>query len=92
MFKLNILHIRADLGIKFVLMLHCSSLLRLSAPLESLIREKLSAKQPEAHDWFWSDQVPAVVTSFINKFEGKVCFTAAPSSYVSIFYFNIWRH
>ncbi|XP_054796851.1 uncharacterized protein LOC129302182, partial [Prosopis cineraria] len=55
------------------------SLLRLSAPLESLIREKLSAKQPEAHEWFWSDQVPAVVTSFINKFEGKICFTAATS-------------
>ncbi|KAK4281697.1 hypothetical protein QN277_013158 [Acacia crassicarpa] len=56
------------------------SLLRLSAPLESLIREKLSAKQPEAHDWFWSDQVPAVVTSFINKFEGKIFFTAATST------------
>ncbi|XP_028795534.1 uncharacterized protein LOC114751038 isoform X2 [Neltuma alba] len=56
------------------------SLLRLSAPLESLIREKLSVKQPEAHEWFWSDQVPAVVTSFINKFEGKICFTAASSS------------
>ncbi|XP_057427067.1 uncharacterized protein LOC130720438 isoform X2 [Lotus japonicus] len=53
------------------------SLLRLSAPLESLIREKLSAKQPEAYEWFWSEQVPAVVTSFVNKFEGDGRFTAA---------------
>ncbi|KEH24161.1 uncharacterized protein [Medicago truncatula] len=47
------------------------SLLRLSAPLESIIREKLSAKQPKAYEWFWSKQVPAVVASFINKFEGS---------------------
>ncbi|KAI4300521.1 hypothetical protein L6164_033890 [Bauhinia variegata] len=55
------------------------SLLRLSAPLESLIREKLLAEQPEAFEWFWSEQVPAVVTSFINKFEGDVRFIAASS-------------
>ncbi|KAK7392644.1 hypothetical protein VNO78_21088 [Psophocarpus tetragonolobus] len=53
------------------------SLLRLSAPLESLIREKLSAKHPEAYEWFWSEQVPAVVTSFVNKLEGDGHFTAA---------------
>ncbi|XP_027366328.1 uncharacterized protein LOC113872737 isoform X2 [Abrus precatorius] len=53
------------------------SLLRLSAPLESLCREKLSAKQPEAYEWFWSEQVPAVVTSFVNKLEGDGRFTAA---------------
>lgn len=53
------------------------SLLRLSAPLESLIREKLSTKQPEAYEWFWSEQVPAVVTSFVKKFEGDGRFTAA---------------
>ncbi|WJX79541.1 hypothetical protein P8452_62653 [Trifolium repens] len=47
------------------------SLLRLSALLESLIREKLSAKQPKAYDWFLSKQVPAVVASFIKKFEGS---------------------
>ncbi|WJX84860.1 hypothetical protein P8452_67387 [Trifolium repens] len=47
------------------------SLLRLSALLESLIREKLSAKQPKAYDWFWSKQVPAVVASFIKKIEGS---------------------
>ncbi|KAG5080798.1 hypothetical protein JHK86_004863 [Glycine max] len=53
------------------------SLLRLSAPLESLIREKLSAKHPEAYEWFWSEQVPAAVTSFVNKLEGDGRFTAA---------------
>ncbi|XVE96358.1 hypothetical protein REPUB_Repub02eG0214400 [Reevesia pubescens] len=53
------------------------SLLRQSAPLESLIREKLSAKRPEAYDWFWTEQVPAVVISFVNYFEGDLRFTAA---------------
>ncbi|KAL2323046.1 hypothetical protein Fmac_027425 [Flemingia macrophylla] len=53
------------------------SLLRLSSPLESLIREKLSAKQPAAYEWFWSEQIPAVVTSFVNKLEGDGRFTAA---------------
>ncbi|KAG4204755.1 hypothetical protein ERO13_A04G059752v2 [Gossypium hirsutum] len=53
------------------------SLLRQSAPLESLIREKLSTKQPEAYDWFWTDKVPAAVISFVNYFEGDPQFTAA---------------
>ncbi|GMI84784.1 hypothetical protein like AT3G11560 [Hibiscus trionum] len=53
------------------------SLLRQSSPIESLIREKLSAKQPEAYDWFWNEQVPAVVISFVNYFEGDLRFTAA---------------
>ncbi|XVE75918.1 hypothetical protein DITRI_Ditri12bG0130200 [Diplodiscus trichospermus] len=53
------------------------SLLCQSAPLESLIREELSAKQPEAYDWFWTEQVPAVVISFVNYFEGDLRFTAA---------------
>ncbi|XVF07601.1 hypothetical protein REPUB_Repub06bG0153400 [Reevesia pubescens] len=53
------------------------SLLRQSAPLESLIKEELSAKQPEAYDWFWTEQVSAVVTSFVNYFEGDLQFTAA---------------
>ncbi|XP_021289058.1 uncharacterized protein LOC110420174 isoform X1 [Herrania umbratica] len=53
------------------------SLLRQSAPLESLIREKLSAKQPEAYDWFWIEQVPAVVISFVHYFEGDLRYTAA---------------
>ncbi|KAK8546267.1 hypothetical protein V6N13_067493 [Hibiscus sabdariffa] len=53
------------------------SLLRQSAPLESLIREELSAKQPDAYDWFWNEQVPAVVISFVNYIEGDLRFTAA---------------
>ncbi|XP_068493749.1 uncharacterized protein [Phaseolus vulgaris] len=53
------------------------SLLRLSSPLESLTREKLSAKHPEAYEWFWSEQVPVVVTSFVDKLEGNGRFTAA---------------
>ncbi|KAL1821233.1 uncharacterized protein LOC108218896 [Daucus carota subsp. sativus] len=53
------------------------SLLRQSAPLESEIREKMLAKQPDAYDWFWSEQVPAVVTSFVNYFEKDQSFTAA---------------
>ncbi|XP_057742714.1 uncharacterized protein LOC130961071 isoform X1 [Arachis stenosperma] len=52
------------------------SLLRLSAPLEGLIREKLSTQMPEAYEWFWSEQVPAVVASFVNKFEGDGRFSA----------------
>ncbi|XP_065855177.1 uncharacterized protein [Euphorbia lathyris] len=53
------------------------SLFRQSAPLESSIREKLSAKHPEACEWFWSEQVPSVVTSFVGYFEGDIRFTAA---------------
>ncbi|GLT90030.1 hypothetical protein SLE2022_079830 [Rubroshorea leprosula] len=53
------------------------SLLRQSAPLENLIREKLSAKQPEAYDWFSTEQVPLLVSSFVNYFEGEPQFTAA---------------
>ncbi|XP_042512406.1 uncharacterized protein LOC122087374 isoform X2 [Macadamia integrifolia] len=53
------------------------SLLRLSASLESLIKDELSAKQPEAYDWFWSDQLPIVVTTFVNHFERDPRFTAA---------------
>ncbi|XP_030448933.1 uncharacterized protein LOC115671493 isoform X3 [Syzygium oleosum] len=53
------------------------SLLRQFAPLESTIRDKLSTKQAEIYDWFWSEQVPAVVTSFVNYFEGDSRYTAA---------------
>lgn len=53
------------------------SLLRQSAPLESLIREKLSAKQPEFYDWFSTEQVPAMVSSFVHYFEGDPQFSAA---------------
>lgn len=61
------------------------SLLRQSAPLESLIRDKLSSKQPEAFEWFWSEQVPVVVMSFVNYFEGDGRFSAATAVYVVTF-------
>ncbi|KAL9238881.1 hypothetical protein vseg_013252 [Gypsophila vaccaria] len=53
------------------------SLLRLSAPLESVIREKLSGKQPQLFEWFWSEQIPVVVTTFVNHFERDPRFEAA---------------
>ncbi|KAK1429259.1 hypothetical protein QVD17_11465 [Tagetes erecta] len=53
------------------------SLSRHSAPLESIIREALSDKQPELYDWFWSEQVPSVVSSFVNYFEKDQRFAAA---------------
>ncbi|GAV84237.1 LETM1 domain-containing protein [Cephalotus follicularis] len=52
------------------------SLLRQSAPLESLMRDKLSLNQTEVYDWVWSEQVPAVVASFVQYFEGDPYFTA----------------
>ncbi|XP_010543812.1 PREDICTED: uncharacterized protein LOC104816603 isoform X2 [Tarenaya hassleriana] len=55
------------------------SLSRQIAPLESMIREKFSSKQPEASEWFWSEQVPSVVTSFVNYFEREQRFVAITS-------------
>ncbi|XP_026439593.1 uncharacterized protein LOC113338377 isoform X1 [Papaver somniferum] len=57
------------------------SLLRQCAPLENLIKDELSAKQPEAYEWFWSDQLPMVVTTFVNYFERDPRFIAATSIY-----------
>ena len=56
--------------------------MRQSACLESSIRDKISTKQPEAYEWFWSEQVPKAVTSFVNYIEGDPRFTAATSVYV----------
>lgn len=50
--------------------------------MESLIRDSLLAKQPEAYDWFWSEQIPAVVTTFVNYFEKDQRFAAATAEYV----------
>uniref|UniRef100_A0A7N1A1P8 LETM1-like protein n=1 Tax=Kalanchoe fedtschenkoi TaxID=63787 RepID=A0A7N1A1P8_KALFE len=58
-----------DGGDKDLIVFVQRSLLRLSAPLESFIRDTLSAKQPEAYEWFWSEQVPSVVSTFLNYFE-----------------------
>ncbi|GFP97208.1 hypothetical protein PHJA_001864900 [Phtheirospermum japonicum] len=57
------------------------SLSRQSAPLESVINDKLLAKQPEAYDWFWSEQIPAVVTSFVNYFDKEQRFAQANEVY-----------
>ncbi|VVA97249.1 unnamed protein product [Arabis nemorensis] len=57
------------------------SLARQSAPLESMMRNDLSSKHPEAYEWFWSEQVPSVVTSFVNCIEGDQRFVAATSVY-----------
>ncbi|XP_010246031.1 PREDICTED: uncharacterized protein LOC104589406 [Nelumbo nucifera] len=53
------------------------SLLRQSAPLDDLIKDKLSVKQPEAYEWFWSKQLPVVVATFVDHFEKDPRFTAA---------------
>lgn len=53
------------------------SLLRMSAPLESIIRDKLSRGQPENFEWFWSEQIPVVVDTFVNHFERDPRFKAA---------------
>lgn len=53
------------------------SLLRLSAPLESTIREKLSGKQSVLFDWFWSQKIPVVVATFVKYFERDPRFRAA---------------
>ncbi|CAO2839289.1 unnamed protein product [Amaranthus hypochondriacus] len=56
------------------------SLLRLSAPLESTIREKLSGKQSVLFDWFWSQKIPVVVATFVKYFERDPRFRAATMS------------
>ncbi|PWA66584.1 LETM1-like protein [Artemisia annua] len=53
------------------------SLSRHYAPLETVIRDALSDKQPELYDWFWSEQLPSVVSSFVNYFEKDQRFAAA---------------
>ncbi|XP_010452539.1 PREDICTED: uncharacterized protein LOC104734627 isoform X2 [Camelina sativa] len=58
------------------------SLSRQAAPLDSMMRDKLSSSHPEANEWFWSEQVPSVVTSFVNCFEGDQRFVSATSVYV----------
>ncbi|XP_010423376.1 PREDICTED: uncharacterized protein LOC104708491 isoform X2 [Camelina sativa] len=58
------------------------SLSRQAAPLDSMMRDKLSSSHPEANEWFWSEQVPSVVTSFVNCFEGDQRFVSATFVYV----------
>ncbi|CAL1394875.1 unnamed protein product [Linum trigynum] len=68
---------RCSGGDKDVNMFVQRSLLRVSASLESLIREKLSAKQLKASEWFWAEQIPLAVTSFVNYFDGAPRLTVA---------------
>ncbi|CAN8259733.1 unnamed protein product [Cochlearia groenlandica] len=58
------------------------SLSRQAAPLESMMRDNLSTKHREAYEWFWSEQIPSVVTSFVNYIEEDQRFLAATSVYV----------
>ncbi|KAK1435020.1 hypothetical protein QVD17_00775 [Tagetes erecta] len=53
------------------------SLSWLSSPLESKIRDALSDDQNKLCEWFWSEQVPLVVSSFVNYFEKDKRFAAA---------------
>lgn len=55
------------------------SLLRQSTALEAVINNKLSAKQPQAHQWFWMEQVPAAVSNFVNYIEKDQRFSAFTS-------------
>ncbi|KAL1204689.1 hypothetical protein V5N11_017305 [Cardamine amara subsp. amara] len=57
------------------------SLLRQVSPLENMMRDNLSSKHPKTYEWFWSEQVPSVVTSFVNYIEGDQRFVAATSTY-----------
>ncbi|KAG5377286.1 hypothetical protein IGI04_041882 [Brassica rapa subsp. trilocularis] len=56
------------------------SLSRQAAPLDSMMRDKLSSSHPEADEWFWSDQIPSAVTSFVHCFERDQRFVAATSA------------
>lgn len=53
------------------------SLSRQCAPLENVIREELSAKQPAAYEWFWSHQHTMAVTTYVNLLEKDPSFMAA---------------
>ncbi|CDY60443.1 BnaA10g30500D [Brassica napus] len=57
------------------------SLSRQAAPLDCVMRDKLSSSHPEANEWFWSDQVPSAVTYFLIFFERDQRFVAATSAY-----------
>lgn len=37
--------------------------------MESVIKDALSDKKPELFEWFWSEQNPEIVSSFVNYFE-----------------------
>ncbi|CAA2961531.1 Ca2+-binding transmembrane LETM1 MRS7 [Olea europaea subsp. europaea] len=51
------------------------------APLENIIKEKLSAKLPEAYEWFWSEQIPVAVTNFVDYLEKDQRFATATETF-----------
>ncbi|CAN6439136.1 unnamed protein product [Victoria cruziana] len=53
------------------------SLLRQSSPLESAITKELSAKDQLTNEWFWSQQNPTVMASYVNYFEATPRFAEA---------------
>ncbi|KAJ3676930.1 hypothetical protein LUZ60_002654 [Juncus effusus] len=55
------------------------SLSRLRGPLETEIRDQISRKKLEINEWYWSNQNPLVVTTFVNLFEKDIRFSAATS-------------
>lgn len=60
------------------------SLMRLSVPLETIIRDELSAKQASAYEWFWLQQYPTIVASFVHLLEREPQFNAATTMYGAI--------
>ncbi|EOA29861.1 hypothetical protein CARUB_v10012955mg [Capsella rubella] len=57
------------------------SLSRQAALLENMMLDNLSSKHPKAYEWFWSEQIPSIVTYFVNYIEGDQRFVAATSVY-----------
>nr|XP_043609733.1 uncharacterized protein LOC122581566 isoform X2 [Erigeron canadensis] len=47
------------------------SLSQLCATLENAIRDTLSDKKSELYEWFWSEQVPLAVSTYVNYFEDQ---------------------
>ncbi|CAD6264441.1 unnamed protein product [Miscanthus lutarioriparius] len=53
------------------------SLSRLLTPLESVIKNELSKREPTLYEWYSSDQNPLVVRQFVNIFENDPMFNSA---------------
>ncbi|KAJ1268910.1 hypothetical protein BS78_07G169500 [Paspalum vaginatum] len=53
------------------------SLSRLLNPLESVIKNDLSKREPTLYEWYSSDQNPLVVRQFVNIFENDPLFNSA---------------
>jgi hypothetical protein len=60
---------------------HCS-LSRLLSPLEAVINNELTKKEPTLYQWYSSYQNPLVVRTFVNIFENDPQFNSATAMYV----------